>query len=444
MITDVGRGLVARKLSGVTDSCFDYLSLGIGARPVVSTANGQHQSGPLTAMKHEVVRVPVTTAMPLNTGKIKCVAEVPSSLNCEFTEVALWTHSENSGSNRPQSESLSSFHSREVWKFYDASATATALLSTITSASGDTDYASHTALANAGTKAMHSPYNDLMWLTGLERRAKREGFRLDSEGIVVRGDMSSFSTSVPNTWAVSGDYIFKNVSGFSYDASAAVDEIGLAYFLSTTAKASTTAPTSIRMSVQFITDAGKKASWNMIRTPQSMTACNTTAGSASITYTGSPVVRRGDLLTNPQLPPSGVTEFYPTASGAGLVGFAALSTGSAGATVNAINLANDSTGNAYFTDYVTLQEPTTARMAMKYDADFKWANVTEVRVYADVDHATPTNYWLGLDSLIFTNTDKMNSTYGMVAYDIAFNYETRGVRTKANSPTNVLFEVSVV
>ncbi len=438
MITDVGKTIIAKALSGVTDSCFDYLSLGIGARPM-PPGTGAHQSRPLTQMDHEVLRVPIISAMPMNDGKIKCVAEIPPSFNCEFTEVGLWTHKENAGSNRPSSKQICSFVPNEGWSYNNVTPLKYKQEDNVATQSGDIDFAKLNALTE---RAAFSAYNDMLWTTKLDRRARKEGFRLDNWGILTRGDMSTITGASPAAWSVGGNYIRMNALGFNFDLSAAVDELGLAYFVSPNAAGSTTAPSTIQISIQFVTSDNKYAKWNLERKNQTaLSAGTTTAGSPNITYTtGSTIVRRGDQLTGGGI--ATPTDVYPTSATAAKLGF--LPTGTVGSgqsfSVNAFDL-SITNGNAYYTDYIQLKETANARMAMTYDSGFKWSAVNEMRVYV----STGSNaHWIGLDSLTFTNVDNMNSTYGMTAYDIAYNYETRGVRTKENSPTNVLFEVSVV
>ena len=438
MLTTHGKNILAKKLSGVTDSCFDYLSIGIGTRPSPSIATtGVHQSGPLMAMNHEVLRVPVVSALPTNTGTIKCVAEIPSAFTCEFTEVGLWTHRENAGSGRPQSQQVVSFQPSEEWL---NGLTGAAISSTIESAPADADYTQHNAAITAGgPKAFIVRSDDLIWTSRLERRARKEGFRLGTHGMIVRGDLSAFTGLEPNAGTA---YIKLPVNGYPFDASSVIDELSLAYFLSTNSQSSTTPPTSIKMSVQFVTNDSKVAKWNVERKNQTADSFTWNTGYPTASYTpASTILRRGDMLTGSGL--LYATSVYPNGP-YGAVYLSTIPTSSGSWSVNAFDIAASSTGNAYYTDYTQLSEAATSRSTITYDAGFKWANVTEVRIYVGVNDASPTNYWVGLDSLRFTNTDTSNPTYGLVAYDIAFNYETRGIQTRTNSPTNVLFEVSVV
>ena len=432
MITDLGKGLVARKLSGVSDSCFDYMAVGIGARPSPnSTVTGPYLAAPRTALRHEIIRVPVISALPTSDGKIKCVAELPSSFVCEFTEVGLWTHRENTASNRPQSQQLCSFQPYEGWKY-----NGTTQISTVATVSGDVDFARHNSATN---KVMHSSYDDILWTVKTERRARKEGFRLGSYGALIRGDVSTATGTGANVWAATGNYVSTLVNGLPFDASSLDDELGISYFVSTNTSGSTTPPSATKLSVHFVTSDAKYAKWNIERgTAASLTATSTT-GSTAATWTGGPVVRRGDYLTGTGLGYS--TEVYPTSSTGGTLTYAATASGTNTWGVNAYDFSTSSLGNTYYADYTKLSETATGRNAITYDTGFKWANVVEIRVYGSTGG---TSHWIGLDSLIFTNTDQSNPSYGMMAYDIAFNYETRGIQTRVNSPTNVLFEVSVV
>ena len=113
MFTNDGRNLVARKLSGITDSCLDYLAIGIGGRPIPSTigsvSDNSHQSQYMTQMEHEVLRVPIISTLPTTNGTVKCIAELPNDFNCEFTEVGIWTHRDNAGSSHPRTQVIAAF-----------------------------------------------------------------------------------------------------------------------------------------------------------------------------------------------------------------------------------------------------------------------------------------------------------------------------------------------
>ena len=151
-------------------------------------------------MVHEVARVPVISTLPLSDGRIKCIAELPNGLNCEFTEVALWTHAQNAGSGHPPTQVIAAFDQTENWK-YDGSVELIPLLTE----SGEADFAQHELLA-AGThpssmgvpsKASYSSYADLLWTMRPDRRTNKEGFRLSTHGILLRGNMSTIGSGWP-------------------------------------------------------------------------------------------------------------------------------------------------------------------------------------------------------------------------------------------------------
>jgi hypothetical protein len=358
---------------------------------------------------------------------------------CEFTEVGLWTHRENTGSARPQSQQIATFQTTEPW----LNGLNSTPISLVDSEPADADYDNHNAFITGGSpKAFFSSTNDLIWTSRLERRARKEGFRLGTQGMIVRGDLSAFTGLEPNGGT---GYIKLPVNGYSFDASSVIDELSLAYFLSTNSQSATTPPTSIKLSVQFVTNDSKVAKWNVERKNQ--TALVFTATSPNVlpkaTYVpSSTVMRRGDMLTGSGLPYATSVYFDPAVTNG--VYLSNIPTGSGSWGVNTFDLAASSAGNAYYTDYTQLSETASTRSTITYDAGFKWANVSETRIYVGVNDASPANFWVGLDSLRFSNVDESNPTYGLVAYDVAFNYETRGIQTRTSSPTNVLFEVSVV
>ena len=124
--------------------------------------------------------------------------------------------------------------------------------------------------------------------------------------------------------------------------------------------------------------------------------------------------------------------------------------GSASVSINNIIFQNSvaTIANAYFTQTTKLQNDDVAgRTKIAYDTGFLWSNVSEIIVYSTIDSTmgvSSTTHYLGLDALSFVNNDTANPGYGMVAYDIARNYPTRGILTRQGSPTSVVFEVQIV
>lgn len=442
MFTNKGRDLVARKVGGLTDSCIDYLSVGIGARPIPSTIAGvsdnSHQSAYMTQMIHEVARVPVVSTLPTSNGIVKCMAELPNGLNCEFTEVALWTHGENAASSHPKTQIIAAFDPTENWKYNGSTE-----LNPIITASGEADFFQHQALAGAGTEASYSPYNDLLWTVRPDRRINKEGFRLSTHGILMRGTASTIGSDWPFA-TPTGNYVSRSVNGLPFDTAGPDDELKFSYFIS--APASTTPPTSTRFAIWFKTTDNKYAKWQYKQTQGVVASLTTQAGSAAVTLVANADLRRDDVLWSSSSLEYPTQFFYDGSSTT--VGSLSMKAGKAltgNVEVNPV-VWGDATvktrNNSYFTQYTKLQNDTAFnKAAITYDTGFLWANVAEIIIY--VETATDT-YYVGFDALSFVNTDTANPGYGMVAYDIARNYETRGVITRQGSPTNIVFEVQIV
>lgn len=450
MFTDNGKRLIARKIGGMTDSGIDFLSIGIGANAIQPTISGvsdvSHQSGPMLQMGHEVARIPVVSTLPSRDGVIKCLAELPSNINCEMTEVGLWTHDINSGSTRPRTQVVSAFDSSESWL-----QNGTTSLNVITSQSGDTDYTRHNAEVSAGRYSMYSPYNDIMWSMKPDRRVRKEGFRFSQQGILMRGDSSNLG-SWPYSLPAS-NYVSRMINGLPFDAAGPDDELRLSYFVSPTNH--TTSPDSVKMAVVFRTSDGKAAVWRILHNPSTTINIGYTSGSSQVSLTKSLVLRDGDTLWNATALGYPVTFNYNDPSvpnGSATTGTismkAAIATGTYTSAINQVamsHLTNKSMNNVYFTQRTRLFDDTVDnRTSITYDQGFMWANVVEMRVFTTVNSSPASNVYIGFDALSYINTDVVNPGYGMVAYDVARNYETRGVVSRLGSPTSVLFEVKLV
>lgn len=439
MFTDKGKNLVARKLGGVSDACFDYLSLGIGGRPVPPVISGIPDSSfrisELSKMRHEVLRVPVISALPTTNGTVKCMAELPNAFNGEFTEVALWTHQSNAAAGGPQTQILSLFEQEEGWK---TSVTGD-VLPFYRTPSGVVDYSNV-----SGAQSFFSPYDDILWTVKAYRRVRKEGFRIGTTGVLVSGGMSTLG-SIPYT--PSGDYISVPVpGGLPFDAASTSDELRLSYFVSPITTSTPTAPTAVKLLVEFIASDGSKARWSLQPTKSTNTSQITIVNESNVIAinTNNTWVRNGDELWASDTFAYPVT-VYKTGETLASISMDATQNRTDDVAINPVvyEYSNATVANTYFTQYTQLVESSVAnRNAVVYDSAFLWSNVVEMRVYADVDGGS--SCYVGLDAITFVNTDATNPGYGMVAYDVAKNYETRGILTRIGSPTSVIFEVQVV
>lgn len=455
MFTDKGKNLVARKVGGLTDACIDYISVGIGGRPIPSTIlnvpDNSHQSSMMTNMVHEVARVPVLSSLPTTNGIVKCIAELPNDLNCEFTEVGIWTHESNVASAHPSTQIISAFDDTENW-LYEGTEDLPIIINT-----SDTsdfyypdvqcgDYPADPDDPDVPTLAMYSPYDDILWSMNPERKVRKEGFRLSTEGIIFRGDSSTLGSSLPYSTPASGS-INLSVNGLPFDLAGPDDELRLSYFVSPVDD--DTIPDSVRIAVHFRTSDDKYAKWHIMQNnPQVTTNMTTTTDSNVVTFDSTPTyLRDGDMLWKDTLMRY-PAQFHYTGAQSGILSMNCGISGTSTAAINQILFSNSdkTVNNTYFTQRTKLDanDSTTDRNKITYDSGFLWANVAEIIVYVTVSQTDPSNYYVGLDSLSFVNTDPANPGYGMVAYDIAKNYETRGIITRVGSPTSVIFEVQIV
>lgn len=124
MITDAGKKIVMANLSGLTNSCFDYLAVGTGA-PV--NASSQTFSYPqMNEMQFEVDRFPVTSIVPVDNDTVQITTEIPQGLDARISEIGLFSHLENTFGGSP-SRIISGFGPNEIWYAGTSIETATAI-----------------------------------------------------------------------------------------------------------------------------------------------------------------------------------------------------------------------------------------------------------------------------------------------------------------------------
>ena len=124
MITETGKGIIAKYMLGQAPAYASYIAIGCGAKPLASNADFGDYSNQ-TSLNFEMLRVPITSRGYVNEGtdgpKIVFTAELPSEERYEITEVGIYSAGSNPSAGYYGSKTLQAFNN-ESWQYDDPGA----------------------------------------------------------------------------------------------------------------------------------------------------------------------------------------------------------------------------------------------------------------------------------------------------------------------------------
>ena len=125
MITNTGKGILAKYLIGQIPSYASYIAVGVGPKPL-ETGSDIPDLTSKKSLDFEVFRVPIISRGYVydenQTVNIVFAAELPTNQRYEFTEVGLFPGSSNPAAGALDSKMLYTFSQSENWKYHSATA----------------------------------------------------------------------------------------------------------------------------------------------------------------------------------------------------------------------------------------------------------------------------------------------------------------------------------
>jgi hypothetical protein len=125
MITKTGKTIIGKYLLGQVPAYASYISIGCGAKPILST-NTQGDYSLKENLDFEMIRVPISSRGYINEGgvdKIVFTAELPAEERYEISEVGIFSARSNSAAGAYDSRTIFSFAAGESWNYHTATAT---------------------------------------------------------------------------------------------------------------------------------------------------------------------------------------------------------------------------------------------------------------------------------------------------------------------------------
>jgi len=126
LITNTGKGILAKYLIGQVPSYASYIAIGVGPKPLETDEDIPEILKEKTSLDFEVFRVPIISRGYVynddETVDVVFAAELPTNQRYEFTEVGLFPGTSNPSAGTLDSKMIYTFSQGENWKYHSETA----------------------------------------------------------------------------------------------------------------------------------------------------------------------------------------------------------------------------------------------------------------------------------------------------------------------------------
>jgi len=390
MITNTGKGILAKYLIGQAPSYASYIAVGCGPQAINSedpgfTTEQKAEYSAKTVLDFEMFRVPVISRGYVNeAGSVKLIltAELPTEERYEITELGVFSAGSNPSAGAFDSKSVYSFTQTEGWEYHTS--TGVKEIPTVYDPldNGDNIITGEYSVNGqfVETPVFHTNADNRTF-TNTARVSRNERCRFLNNIVMMVGNDSVLSKNPDGSIDVeSGNHIHVTNASFNFNKNAPTDELRLAFSLINKGSSSETSPDNVKILVEF----------------------SSSDTSSSGEY----------------------AQFYIDIDNDSFNGDADQSA--------------DFDSNRYFVVSKQLQD-------LYYTPGFNWDLVTTVRVYASVESngAASDEFYVGLDAIRLENLSTNNPLYGLTAYSVVKTDGALPIVKLANTSSFIEFRISV-
>jgi hypothetical protein len=386
MITNTGKGILAKYLLGQAPAYASYIAVGCGPQALPSEGSGftPEQKAEYFAKKSldfEMFRVPIISRGYVNEDsvvKLVLTAELPTEERYEITEVGIFSAGANPAVGAFDSRILYTFGSGEGWEYHTSSG--------VTEIPYAFDGGPLDGLENDNIVAVESPVfytnADNRIFTNEDRLVRNERCRFLNELVAISGDSSvlELDEDAGMVAALGSNHIHLTDARINLNKNAPSDELRFAFSLINKNGSLDVKPDNVKILVEFsssdTTEAGEHA------------------------------------------------RFFVDIDDDEFDGNAADS--------------KDFSSNRYFVVAKQLQE-------LSYTSAFNWESVTVVKVYVSVSEndQPSSDYYVCLDGLKLENLSSNNPIYGLTGYSVIKNNDSLPIVKAPNTSNFIEFRLSV-
>lgn len=382
MITNTGKGIIAKYMIGQTSAYASYIAVGCGPKPLLS-GSGTVDYSEQTELDFEMFRVPIISRGYIvedNQSKIVFTAELPTQERYEITEVGIFSAASNQNAGSSDSRNIYSFSDTENWEYHTE--TEAVQIPTITGPL-DGDNNDNIIIGEYDIDSSGTPTDcpviqtnaDNRIFTNLNRIERYERLRFLNNTIMLRGNVSDLDLDgsnflVPSTGS---DHIHLTGITSDFNRNAPTDELRLAFSLINKDGESVDVPSGVRILVDFAS---------------SDTNTPTEYARFEVNISHTPSHAKYDFTTN-----------------------------------------------RYFVETKQLQQ-------LHKSSGFTWNSVDIVKIYATVLVAgVPSeDYYVALDAMRLENVTTTNPLYGLTGYSVIKTDDTLPIVKSPNTSSYIEFK----
>jgi hypothetical protein len=391
MITNVGKGILAKYLIGQTPSYASYIAVGCGPQALNSeepgfTTEQIAEYSAKTALDFEMFRVPIISKGYVNEDnqvKLVLTAELPTEERYEITELGVFSAGSNPSAGAFDSKSVYSFTQTEGWEYHTSTG-----VKEIPAVYGPLDTDNDNVITGeyivngqlTQTPVFHTNADNRTF-TNSTRVARNERCRFLNNIVMIAGNDSVLSRGVDGSLSpTSGNHIHVTNASFNFNKNAPTDELRLAFSIVNKDVDFTTNPDNVKLLLEF---------------SSSDTSSSGESAKLSIDIDNLGFDGNGDLAV-------------------------------------------DFDSNRYIVVSRQLQD-------LEYTPGFNWDVVTTVRVYASIESegVATDDFYVALDALRLENLSTNNPLYGLTAYSVVKSDGALPIIKLANTSNFVEFRISV-
>ena len=251
MITNIGKGILAKYLIGQAPAYASYIAIGCGAKPLATNQSFGDYSDK-ESLDFEMFRVPVTSRGYVNEDgidKIVLTAELPTDERYEISEVGIYSAGANPSAGAYDSRSLFAFTVNENWEYHtQTSAVELPIVYEPLDAPNNDNIINQTYLA-------FQTNSDNRLFTNEDRISRYERARFYNNIVMLRGDVSALTVSGGHLSIGTGsNHIHLLGTSLDFNKNAPTDEIKLAFSIINKDPDPSIVPDEVRILLEFAED----------------------------------------------------------------------------------------------------------------------------------------------------------------------------------------------
>jgi hypothetical protein len=234
MITETGKGILAKYLIGQAPAYASYIAIGCGAKPLASDAVLSDYSQKKN-LDFEMFRIPIVSRGYVNENgisKVVLTAELPSEERYEISEVGIFSAGANPSAGAYDSKILATFAQGESWEYHGPTSSSSIPVVYTTLDGSYSDNAIHNDVS--GDPAYGMPIfqtnADNRIFTDTARTARFERCRFFNNMIVISGNSSTLNLTGGHLSPATGSsHIHLIKPNIDLNKNSPIDELRLAF-----------------------------------------------------------------------------------------------------------------------------------------------------------------------------------------------------------------------